>query len=138
MFDHWPIIDSARHIWHKYFAEDANSKSSSPWVFAETSASRSPSVLDEKEHGSGEVARCRGAEHLHVRIFCVLCHAQSRGKVGDTKQLIISRFETGLTSVVRKQSSIPLSEPSGNIARDTTNIAHVIRSMICLKRGFFP
>lgn len=26
-----------RHIWHKYFAEDANSKSRSPWVFAQTS-----------------------------------------------------------------------------------------------------
>lgn len=39
-----------RHIWHKYFAEDANSKSSSPWVFAETSASRSPSQLPHWFH----------------------------------------------------------------------------------------
>lgn len=74
MFDHWPIIDSARHIWHKYFAEDANSKSSSPWVFAETSASRSPSVLDEKEHGSGEVPRCRTSPCQFFFVF--LCHAK--------------------------------------------------------------
>eukprot|EP00435_Cladocopium_sp_Y103_P069791 s112_g34.t1 len=39
-----------RHIWHKYFAEDANSKSSSPWVFAETSASSSPSHLPHWFH----------------------------------------------------------------------------------------
>jgi len=32
-----------RHLWHKYFAQDANSKSSSPWAFAETSATISPS-----------------------------------------------------------------------------------------------
>ena len=65
----------ARHLWHKYFAQDANSKSSSPWAFAETSATISPSHLEFVSKVWGTLSRPQKATGTaqHCRMSCYFC-----------------------------------------------------------------
>ncbi len=74
------LLPVARHLWHKYFAQDANSKSSSPWAFAETSATISPSHLEFVSKVWGTLSRPQKATGTaqHCRMSCYFCEVPPR------------------------------------------------------------